>query len=214
VPRTAGALSACGMQFADLVSEHTASEPVRSRDFAAASANAALDAIDVELERFAAPLEARGYGDRTIGYTVSAHYASQVWELEVPLPVRRFGDPRDAEQLARAFHDMHERVFAVRDEQSEIEFLSWTGRVTLRLPRALSKLDPARAPAERERRLRTAWFGEGESCEAQIVRGPSVSVGERIAGPAIIEEETSTLVLPPGSSAVLSPFGTYIVEIQ
>ena len=47
-----------------------------------------------------------------------------------------------------------------------------------------------------------------------MLRGDSIQVGEAIVGPAIIEEESSTLVLPPGAEARLSPFGTYLVDVS
>ncbi|MEA2626591.1 MAG: N-methylhydantoinase, partial [Candidatus Binatota bacterium] len=212
VPRTAGALSACGMQFSDLVSEQSASAPARSGSFDAAAVNRALDCIDEELDAFARPLEQRGFGTRTITYTVAAHYAAQVWELDVPLPRRRFESRTDVDSLVRAFHDAHERVFAVRDEASEIEFLRWTGRATLRLAGAA-------APPSRESRTegragrRIAWFGLEQPTTAEVWRGGDLAPGQTIAGPAIIEEETSTLVLPPGATARLSPLGCYVVDV-
>jgi N-methylhydantoinase A len=101
----------------------------------------------------------------------------------------------------------------VRDEASEIEFLTWTGRVTLRLPRAIAKLERSPGAPPARPFARTAWFGEDEPREASVRRGDSIAVGESIAGPAIVEEPTSTLVLPPGSEARLSPFGTYLVDV-
>jgi len=35
-----------------------------------------------------------------------------------------------------------------------------------------------------------------------------------LEGPAIIEEATTTIVLPPGTRAVLSAAGAYVVELQ
>lgn len=212
VPRTAGALSACGMQFADLVSERTASVPTRSRAFAPEAVNAALDAIDAELGRFAAPLEERGFAGREIRYAVAAHYAAQVWELDVPLPCRRFAGPADLETLVRAFHDAHERVFAVRDEASEIEFLTWTGRATLRLARPVAPFAGGAAPPAGAGRRR-AWFGLDDAREARVWRGSELAAGQTVAGPAIVEEETSTLVLPPGAAARLSALGCYVVDV-
>jgi N-methylhydantoinase A len=40
----------------------------------------------------------------------------------------------------------------------------------------------------------------------------TVGSGARIAGPAIIEEPTTTIVVYPGLSAVLSPAGNYILN--
>jgi N-methylhydantoinase A len=212
VPRAAGALSACGMHFSDLVSEHSASVPVRSGAFDIDAVNDALDRIDMELDRFARPLEDRGFAERTITYTVAAHYAAQVWELDVPLPVRRFATAADAVRLALAFHEAHQRVFAVRDEASEIDYLRWTGRVTLQLG---AKSAPATSELRAEARpaRRSAWFGVDSPHEADVWRGSDVVRDQTVCGPAIIEEDTSTLVLPPGATARLSPHGCYVVDV-
>lgn len=212
MPRAAGALSACGMHFSDLVFEQSASVPVRSAAFDMGAVNRALDQIDVELDRFARPLEERGFAKRTITYSVAAHYAAQVWELDVPLPVRRFKSDADADVLAAAFHEAHQRVFAVRDEGSEIEYLRWTGRVTLQLgARAVPATTESRGEGRPTRRL--AWFGLERPHEAAVWRGSELARDQTVGGPAIIEEETSTLVLPPGATARLSAQGCYVVEV-
>ncbi|HSD10272.1 MAG TPA: hypothetical protein VLF14_04760 [Candidatus Binatia bacterium] len=38
--------------------------------------------------------------------------------------------------------------------------------------------------------------------------------GEALEGPAIIEEETATLVLPPGARARLSVTGCYVIDVS
>src|SRR5580658_9672208 len=47
---------------------------------------------------------------------VEARYRSQVWELDTPLPVKRFHTAKDVAALVEAFHAVHDRVYAVRDE--------------------------------------------------------------------------------------------------
>ena len=42
--------------------------------------------------------------------------------------------------------------------------------------------------------------------------GEGLSPGARIDGPAIIAEPTTTLVVPPGASALLSPGDTYVLH--
>ncbi len=213
MPRTAGAFTACGMQFADLVSEQSASAPSRSKRFDPLLVNSALDGIDDELDRFARPLEERGFGPRRASYSVAAHYSAQVWEIDVPLPRRRFEGPADLDALVRAFHDTHERVFAVRDEASEIEFLRWTGRVTLPLGGVVPPSAALRARAS-SRPRRTAFFGLEERHETAVYRGSEIAEGEPLDGPAIIEEETATLVLPPGARARLSVTGCYVIDVS
>lgn len=212
VPRTASVLSACGMQFSDIQIEESSSLAERSGAFDISGVNAALDAIDSRLEGFAEPLLQRGFSERTIEYRTSAHYAAQVWELDVPLPVKRFSKEADVEALAEAFHQVHERVFAVTDHGSEIEFLGITGRMTVRLPRADGGAAGEKG-GEAEVGRRRAWFGLEEPSDARVVRGAGLGSGDRVPGPAIIEEATTTLVIPPGLEARLSPAGSYVIEI-
>ena len=216
VPRTASVLSACGMQFADIQIEQTASTPVRSRSFDIKAVNEALDAIEKQLDIVATPLVIRGFSDRVVEYRTSAHYAAQVWELDVPLAERRFQTAEDVAALVEAFHDAHERVFTVTDLDSEVEFLNWTGRLTLRLPRNVGRAEPFTSSvvrSENHAERRQAWFGLERSMDTQIVRGSALSPGANIVGPAIIEEETTTLVIPPGLVARLSANGNYLIEL-
>ena len=43
-------------------------------------------------------------------------------------------------------------------------------------------------------------------------RGGHLPAGTVVAGPAIIEEPTTTVVLIPGSSATVTPLGNYLVD--
>ena len=68
-------------------------------------------------------------------YVVEARYPYQVWELDVPLPARRFTDQADVDNLVEAFHETHERVFAVREQGQQVECLYWKGRARVALPK-------------------------------------------------------------------------------
>src|SRR5262249_18394882 len=118
VPKTAGALSACGMQFSDIVAEHTASQVTLSQRFNFDGVNAALQKVDDELQRFLGTIARKGLETHKIEYFVEARYQYQVWELDTPLPVSRFRTKSDVDALVNVFHEVHERVFAVRDEGS------------------------------------------------------------------------------------------------
>jgi N-methylhydantoinase A len=213
IPRAASVLSACGMQFADIQMEQSASAPAWSGNFDTGIVNDALDGIDRNLEAQAAPLVARGFSDGETNYRVDAHYAAQVWEIAVPLPSRRLAGERDVETLIQAFHDNHERIFSVADPGSEIEFLNWTGRMTLRLSHAEPTMpfDAPAAAVDGERRR--AWFELETSTNARVVRGAALEPGAIVSGPALIEEETTTVVIPPGLNAQLSESGNFIVDL-
>ena len=213
LPQTASALSACGMQFADIVSEHSASVVTASGDFDFERVNAALQGIEDELGRFAASLGAEAAARAFTSFTVEGRYRFQVWELEVPLPVERFRSDADVAALVEAFHTTHERLYAVRDVGGELECLNWRGQVSIDLGGA----DGAAAAAATETTAtpvgeRTAYFGD-QAVATPIFRGPELVGGAALAGPAIVEEPTTTLVVYPGMRARKSGAGNYLLEV-
>jgi N-methylhydantoinase A len=212
VPRTAAALSACGMQFSDIVSEHSASRVTLTSNFDFEGVNAALARIEAELKRFTASVKGRGDAEPVIEFFVEARYLYQVWELDVPLPVRRFSGPADVATLVHAFNTVHERVFAVIDERNPVECLNWKGRVTIHLARGQSEAPTARGGTLTPKGRRTVFFDDGNGCDAPIYLGETIPVGAQIVGPAIIEEPTTTIVVYPAMTAELTSMGNYILH--
>lgn len=213
LPKTASALSACGMQFSDIIAEHSASKVTLSGNFNFDGVNEALQAIDDELGRFIKLLESRGLEDSSIEYFLEARYLFQVWELDVPINIKRFRGQEDVDALIAAFHEVHERVFAVRDVDSQIECLNWKGRARVRLAHAPELSAASDAPGDNKPVAhRPAYFGATGRINTPIYHGDALSPGALIAGPAIIEEPTTTLVVNPGMSARLSGADNYLLE--
>lgn len=216
VPRTAGALSACGMQFSDIVSEHSASRVTLTSNFNFEGVNTALQTIEAELDRFVAGLKGRAGGEVTKEFFVEARYLYQVWELEVPLPVTRFRGKADVEALGKAFNTVHDRVFAVVDERNPVECLNWKGRVAVRLP-GVARGEVAAMPAPstpKPHTERTTFFDDGRAVTAPIFIGGDLAPGAVIKGPAVIEEPTTTIVVYPGSTARVSAAGNFMLELD
>jgi N-methylhydantoinase A len=211
-PRTASVLSACGMQFSDIQAEASAAAPTRSDAFDRALVNRALDDIDARLDAFAARLAARGFTKLTRHYRVDAHYTAQVWDLSVDLPAARIGDDTAEQALVEAFHAAHRRVFEVEDRASAVEFLSWTGRLAVALPEIAVVGQGATRDARPTRRK--VWFDLEGPRDATVVRGDALAIGAEVSGPAIIEEATTTLVLPPGTRARLTANDSYVIELS
>jgi len=215
VPATASALSASGMQFSDIVFEHSASALTRTNAFDFDGANQALDAIRAELDRFTAELGERARGRVRTEYFVEARYLFQIWELDVPLPKDRFETEEDVRILDAAFDAAHERVFAVVDAESPVECVTWKGRVTIALGDDAELAPPAAAPPSvpAPDRRRRAYFGGGRWVEAPIHIGTDLAPGAEVPGPAIIEETTTTIVVFPGMTARRTAAGNTFLDI-
>ncbi len=211
VPKVASALSASGMQFSDIVTERSISSVTLSDQFRFDAVNNALLSIEEELTEFAGSLKGKGLDTFKIEYFVEARYQSQVWELDVPLPDERFREQEDVDALIEAFHQVHDRVFAVRDEGSLVECLNWKGMLTVHLqsPAVGSADVTAEVPGE-SHATRTAYFGDG-GVETPIYR--DLPKGARVSGPAIIQEPTTTIVVYPGMSARVTGGDNFVLEL-
>jgi N-methylhydantoinase A len=212
LPKTASAMSACGMQYSDIIFEQTRSRVTMSGSFDADGVNKALAEIDAELDCFRAHLQGTDGAKVKKEFFVEARYKSQVWELDTPLPVTRFNDTRDINKLIEAFHTVHDRVYAIRDEGSEVECVNWRGRIAIRLAKpARPATRQAAKHKPRPNGTREAYFGPAGRRHTPIFRGIHLAPGATIAGPAIIEEPTTTIVVYPDMRAVVSPSGHYLL---
>ena len=213
LPRLASALSACGMQYSDIVFEATRSRFSDDRNFDIAGVNRALEEIEAELAAFRRGLKGAEGAEARIELLVEARYRAQVWELDTVLPKARVQNAADIAALAEAFHQTHERVYAVRDEGSPVEFVNWKGRIAIRLfapPPPPDFTASAYLPVPDTNRL--CFFTETGRATTPVYRGRMLKPGAQIAGPAIIEEPTTTIVVYPGLSASLSAAGNYILH--
>jgi len=211
LPKVASALSASGMQFADIVTEASAAFFTSSDRFDQSGVNAALDRLEEQLRGFLGQLRDGATATHRIEYFAEARYLAQVWELDLPLPTSRIRSDADLNALVTAFHDLHERVFAVRDTESPVEIVNWKARLTVDLAKPMAATVPVPSRTEVPDRRRLCYFG-GEAVETPIYKPDLLVPGLRIVGPAIVEEPTTTLVIFPGMSAEISGAGNYILH--
>jgi N-methylhydantoinase A len=61
---------------------------------------------------------------------------------------------------------------------------------------------------------RPVWFPEAAGfVETTVYDRGRLSVGDRFDGPAVVEEEGSTLVVGPGASFAVAPTGNIVVTL-
>ena len=213
VPRTAGALSAFGGQHSDIIMESGRTVFSSSEAFAYADIDSAIAEIERELTDFAQTLSEGGERESRIDWFVEARYAYQAWTLEVALAK---GAPRDDEgvrEFVKDFDDLHERVFAVHEPGQAVEILYCRGRLVATPPKPpLRDLAGGRADANGGAQ-RSAYFPALGRVETPITDGAALAPGDRIEGPGLIAEPTTTVVVPPASSVTVTALGNYLVEV-
>ncbi len=160
---------------------------------------AALDGIRRDLRQtISAPLRASGFGDADIVvHEVAAlRYSGQSYAIEVADP--DFADP---DGLGRRFVGLHERLYGyATDEPWQIEAV----RMRAFVPdmRARPAAPPAMAGAGAQPvKTRPCVFDATGPVPTPRYRRGDVAPGQTIAGPAVVEDECATIVIPPGASA-------------
>ncbi|MCX8073348.1 MAG: hydantoinase/oxoprolinase family protein [Candidatus Binatia bacterium] len=209
VPKTSPAFSALGLLLADRIVDE-----MRSYITPAAAADLArVEALFADMAGRAR--EVLGGGRQKVEFRCFAQlcYPGQTFDLTVPMGngLRPLTPKRWAQTIER-FHDLHEELhtYAVREEQPILRGVRLTVVQHTAKP-ALPVLAATRVPAQPVSRRR-AYFG-GRFVAVPVFAGPSLRAGQKIAGPAIIEEPFTTIVLHPGDRATIDRLGNYRIEI-
>jgi N-methylhydantoinase A len=138
----------------------------------------------------------------TIDIVYGLRYRGQSFELQIPGP--RKPDP---DELAEAFAVEHERRYGYRDPSAPVELVDIG--VAAREPAGDAGLGIAPAAAfelaRREVRFAAGWV------ETSVFTGRP-GAGTPIGGPALIEADETTLVLPPAWQAEVDEHGTIVAE--
>ncbi|MGW4339221.1 hydantoinase/oxoprolinase family protein [Rhodococcus koreensis] len=211
VPALGAVLSAAGALMSDLKSEYAATCLTTSSNFSFDKVN---EVLGVLRERCIAFAEDAGQGaiETSIEVFAEARYPHQVWELEVPLRTDRFADESDVEALRQDFHTTHQDVFAISDQDSPIEIVSWRARVNCTLREDVPLPAPSTQTAQAATR-RTAHFSSVGTVDVAVHHFDHLSEGESVTGPAIIESNVTTVVVDPYSVARRTASGSLVIEL-
>src|SRR5262249_19647489 len=109
------------------------------------------------------------------------------------------------------FHTQHEQFYGYRIPGEMIELIHFN--VSVVGPVARSPLpELAELPTSQATTTRPVFFPSAGYLQTPIYRRHDLGRGARLLGPAIVEEEDSTTLIPPGVSATTSPHGILILE--
>jgi len=200
LPATAGVLAAFGAHQAPVATEFLVPLYVDTSTFDEDAVAAALKDLDVRAEGFLARFAAPGTASK-VTYFVDARYPAQAWDLRVHFAERPEATDEGRLALEAAFHDEHDHRNGTRDPESRVEVVTWGVRaeVTQRDGTMVSMTPSA---AQGDVRTADAVFA-GHARPTGRHRGGNLRPGAGLAGPAIIDEPTTTIVVPPGWLAEL-----------
>ncbi len=189
IPANPGVGSAVGLLASDVVTDHVRTQVIDSVDADAS----VVEAIYAGLEAVAvAEIGAEGFAADEIVFEreIDVRYRHQAHELTVPL------NDCDLTGAATAFNQLYEQLYGIR-QSDPVEFVNYRVRVIGPVPKPDWSTDQTATAPPVPHSYRPTWSG-GKMTDTPVYRRHSLLPGPTIPGPAIIEEPSSTVVVPKG----------------
>ncbi|MBI2364277.1 MAG: hydantoinase/oxoprolinase family protein [Deltaproteobacteria bacterium] len=212
VPASPGVHSAIGLLVSDL-----------KRDYVQTHF-ASLEEVEVgEIERRFQSMEAvaqhefesQGIPSERIVHerAIDLRYSIQKYELAVP--VERGALAPDAKIAWRkAFDATHEKHFGSRAEDQKVEVVNYRLTTKVLVPKpAVTEVELGSANSDGAIKARRKAYFDGWR-DTPIYDRAGLVPGNRLRGPAIIEQMDSTTVVHPGQEAAVDRFGNILIEIH
>jgi N-methylhydantoinase A len=149
-------------------------------------------------------MEHQGFDKDEVHFTNQAmvRYGRQLDDLVVDSPASRINSVQDWDQLIAAFESLYEQIYArgakypkAGYEILEVSLLARVAKIKPFL--AKHQKGSAQPPKKAVKKSRPCYFSEGWF-ETRIYEGEALHPGNHIDAPAIVEYQSSNLVLPPG----------------
>ena len=214
IPTAPGHFSAFGMLLSDFRRDLVQSRFVR------------LDEVDLEdLKRWFAELEAQGTAAvegakletkrMVIARSLDMRYVGQEHAVTVDIPLSSFKTGGKA-AIKRHFDELHEERYGRGSPDEPAEIVSIRSAVTgvMKKPRLpdIARGGAAPAPAAATGERKVFFPGKGWT-KCRTYRRDALKAGNKIAGPALIEEHASTTVLEPGDAMRVDTHGNLLITI-
>ena len=214
ISKLASGLCAFGQILSDVKYNYMA--PVAAR-LEGAEAAARLNTLFNSLEaRGRSDLQADGFTEDRISVrrSLDMRYVGQVHECTVD--IEPFDVTEEAlERLKAAFHARHEELYTYAEPHSAVEVVNVESAITGAVDKpgrmTVARGNGAHAALKGTREM--FFSADGIAHETPVYDGALLGAGDRISGPAVIQEVTTTIVIEPGWVAELDPTAVYVLTL-
>jgi len=214
VPRNPGILCAMGLLLADLRADFATTRLLALSSPAIGEVEVIVAGLRRRCEAWFADagIEANA---RRVALSVDMRYAGQNYELSVPLvPGPVSGATIDG--LAAGFATAHQRLYGFVAENEPMQLVTFRAEATgiVRKAELRPTAEAGPDPRSAERGRRDVWLPEaGGFVSCPIYDRDGLAAGNRIAGPAIVEQMDATTLIVPGTNASVDPYLNLLLDL-
>jgi N-methylhydantoinase A len=212
IPPFPGVASAMGLLVSDLKRDYV---QTHFADLYEVTANEVQDRFEAMEATARQDFEKQGISNEHIACdrALDLRYSIQKYEITVPIASRGFIEA-DKDRWRQLFDELHEKHYGSRAIDQNVEIVNYRLTVKVALPKpmireySLHEGDSGAALKGRRRAYFDGWL------ECPIYARERLACGNRIYGPAIIEQMDSTIVLHPGQVGFVDRFGNLVIELK
>jgi N-methylhydantoinase A len=210
VPTVASVLSAWGMLTSDLRYEMSRTHYGKGPRISAGE----VRELFAELEQAAAGrLRSWFNGPLSIERSAEMRYGEQIFEIDVSLDGLDWNAADLVDQIEQRFHRKHEELYTYASPGQEVVFVNArVAAVGAVAPNDQNTRPAASAGVCAPRGKRQAFFGGWR--EVPVYALDALQPGHSLAGPAIIEAETTTVLIDTGDRVSVNPLGWLDIALR
>ena len=213
ISKLASGLCAYGQIISDVKYNFMAPAPVRlDSDGVSGKLQALFDGLETKGRK---QLIADNFDEKDINIsrTLDMRYTGQVHECTVEVDAFDV-TPESIKMLEEAFHERHEELYMYSERNSAIEVVNVESTIVGKIERPKRMVQPKGNGAESAKTgtRRVVFNSDGTRIDTAIYDGSKLGAGDQIEGPAIIEEETTTIVIDPDWKLMLTESAVYEIH--
>jgi N-methylhydantoinase A len=215
VPRNPGILCAMGLLLTDLRANFATTRLATLSHAVVEEVALAFDGLLAQADHWFDE-ESIPASARRVRRTVDMRYAGQNYELAVDIPEGPV-TAKTIDALAEGFAAIHKRMFGFVAEGEAVQLVTFRIEASGLVPKAEFTPQPDAGPDARValKAYRDVWMPEAAGfVSCPVYDRDLLKCGNRVAGPAIIEQMDATTVVLPGMVATVEPYLNIILEAQ
>jgi N-methylhydantoinase A len=211
IPRESSVFCAAGMLISDLKHDYVRTH---ARDLATLDSEELAQRVRAMADEALATLASEGIApaEARLSFSVDLRYVGQFNEVEVAIEDPRAADTAQLTQIADAFHRRHDTLYGYAMSSAPVELINL--RITARgqtvKPRQRAQALGTAGADHALSGTRRAYFA-GDFHDVPVYEGLQLKPGNRLQGPAIVVQPTTTIIVPGDFELTCDAFANYLM---
>lgn len=152
---------------------------------------------------------------RVFQRSIDVRFKGQNYELSVPIELEDL-QKENIGKVINKFHEIHEKAYGYSDKLATVEFVNYRLTACGELPKVdLNKETIINEEVVSSKTKRKVYFAEVEEpkyYDTDIFQRTELNAGDRIIGPAIVEQLDTTILILPDQTAFVDPYQNLIIN--